>query len=366
MRSPICAAALVAAASLSLAGCVTGGLDAETKAALQTTMSSVQELTELWQERLDAADVEEETGLPEEMTAAEVEAARAAAEAAAAAEKAAAEALAAEKAAWAAAEAEAAAEAAAAQAAIDAARQAQEEAEAEALRAAAEAEAAAAQALAEAQAAARKALAEAAAREAAQLAATSGAAGRVGETGQYLQTGTEEYDEYSVEHLGRFEGTRTTWSHHGWGLWLGEGTFTATITGTMLPGGPSPSLADPFHTSVTGRRSFDNPSGSGTAVWTGNVRSYETHPDTFGTPVEGDARLEMNLDGLLDDVDVRFTGFDRGHASMSWYSVSVTGGGFRAYSPGDLEGDFYGDGHEGVAGTFHRAGLKGVFGAARE
>ena len=47
--------ALIAAAlggSLVLSACVTG-VDPETKAALQTTLESVQELTDLWQERLD-------------------------------------------------------------------------------------------------------------------------------------------------------------------------------------------------------------------------------------------------------------------------------------------------------------------------
>lgn len=54
MRSPICAAAL-AAAMLTLAGCVTG-VDPETRAALRATMESAQELVDLWRERLDVVD----------------------------------------------------------------------------------------------------------------------------------------------------------------------------------------------------------------------------------------------------------------------------------------------------------------------
>ena len=38
-------------------------------------------------------------------------------------------------------------------------------------------------------------------------------------------------------------------------------------------------------------------------------------------------------------------------------------GGFR---DGTLEGAFYGDSHEGVAGTFERDNMRGVFGALRE
>lgn len=83
--------------------------------------------------------------------------------------------------------------------------------------------------------------------------------------------------------------------------------------------------------------------------------------------IEGDARLEMDLDRFFaNDIDVFFTNFDRGHPNMSWYGVFVSGGSFRAYTPGDLEGDFYGTDHQGVAGTFHRDGLKGIFGAMRD
>ena len=62
-KSPFTLAFAVAttAATLTLAGCVTG-VDSETKKALQTTLESVQELTDLWQERLDALDPETGNG----------------------------------------------------------------------------------------------------------------------------------------------------------------------------------------------------------------------------------------------------------------------------------------------------------------
>ena len=195
------------------------------------------------------------------------------------------------------------------------------------------------------------------------------AVGFINKVGGYILTGTEQYDEYSFDHIGQFSGTRNTWSFNGWGLWgiLDGGiVFRASISGINIPNGISTALLDPYHTSVFGLRSLDNPVGSGRAVWRGDVRAYETHPDTFGTPVEGDARLEMDLDSLLDTINVRFTNFERGHFDMSWYSVFVSGGGFRSFSPGDLEGNFYGDNHEGVAGTFDNDGLKGIFGALRE
>lgn len=189
------------------------------------------------------------------------------------------------------------------------------------------------------------------------------------DTGSYAATGMERYDEYSIEHLGRFEGRRTTWSYTAWGLWGendGQPLFVATISGTNIPDRLDLTLLNPYYLAVYGTPSYDNPEGYGTAVWNGKVRAYETHPDTFGTPVEGTARLEMDLDGLLDTIDVDFTSFDRGHRDMSWNSVFVSLGRFRSFLYGDLEGEFYGDEHEGVAGKFERDSLKGVFGAMRE
>lgn len=251
MRSPICSAAL-AAAALTLAGCVTGGMDAETKAALRTTMESIQELTELWQERLDALDGGEDAPTD----APDVE-------------------------------------------------------------------------------------------------------------GIEL-VGSATLTSYSLIG-GR---TEETWSFTTWGVTgrtaEGEHLFSATVSGANIPGGSSPHILDPYSPFILGLRSFDNPTGYGTATWTGNVRAYETDLDTYGTPVEGDAELTMDLDGVLDTIDLDFTSFDRGHSDMSWNSVFVSLGGFRSFLYGDLEGEFYGDEHEGVAGTFERDSLKGVFGALRD
>ena len=249
MKSPICAAAL-AAAMVALSGCVTGGMDAETKAALRATLDSVQELTALWEERLDAVDGDGEDAQPDSSASAEV---------------------------------------------------------------------------------------------------------------AFL--GTAEFKTYYDLLSGT---TEDGWDLTGWGL---KGTdadgatlFTATLNGASVLGGPS---SDPFFSLILGLRSFDNPEGHGTATWTGAVRAYETEEDTFGTPVEGDARLEMDLDSILDTVDVDFTNFERGHPDMAWNNVSVSLGSFRSYVH-ELQGKFYGDEHEGVAGTFERDDLKGVFGAVRE
>ena len=254
MKSTLCIAALAAVATLALSGCVTGGMDAETKAALRATMESVQELTDLWQERLDALD-DDGGDAPDDTPP-------------------------------------------------------------------------------------------------------------VVTTGSVELIGTPVRRQYTDVLSGA---NRLGWDLGGWGMKGvaadGATLFTATLNGTSVLGGPS---NDPFFDLILGLRSFDNPEGYGTATWTGTVRGYETIAATFGTPVEGTAELEVDLDSVLDRVDVDFTDFERGHADMSWRNVFVSLGSFRSFLYGDLEGRFYGDEHEGVAGTFERDDLKGIFGAVRE
>ena len=178
-------------------------------------------------------------------------------------------------------------------------------------------------------------------------------------------TGSAEIQSYDLVDDTTFE----TWSHTVWGVSAdtgdGEPLFSAWISGSDLPGAPASYV--PYNLWILGATpSLDNPVGYGTATWTGKVRAYETEEATFGTPVEGDAKLQMDLDSILDTIDVDFTNFDRGHANMGWNSVFVNFGSFRSFLHGDLEGEFYGDKHEGVAGTFERDDLKGVFGAVRE
>lgn len=83
----------------------------------------------------------------------------------------------------------------------------------------------------------------------------------------------------------------------------------------------------------------------------------------------GQARLEMDLDTATVDIALtRFTGYVR---DMSWEDLDVTNGAFRYtggtfLDPDTIEGKFYGDQHQGVAGIFERDGTKGVFGALRQ
>jgi len=166
---------------------------------------------------------------------------------------------------------------------------------------------------------------------------------------------------------GVHQGTRPTYELDGWGLWARQGDHTVfrafiaekvdSIGGIEFPTGE-------WLLQVSGTKTGRNPV-SGSAVWVGEVRAYEAHPATFGTPVSGDARITANLASAA--VDVRFTNFTEGHADMTWSGLSLSEGAFRRSSGHELiEGAFYGDGHKGVAGSFMRDRLDGVFGALRE
>ena len=76
-------------------------------------------------------------------------------------------------------------------------------------------------------------------------------------------------------------------------------------------------------TATQGTQSGSSPT-SGSAVWSGDVRAYETEDVvnsegmsvTTYAPVEGDARLEVDFTAVTVDVD--FTNFDNNQADMSW------------------------------------------------
>ena len=188
--------------------------------------------------------------------------------------------------------------------------------------------------------------------------------------GATRQSGTAEYSEirFTERFPGTFSGTRPVYELDGWGLWAKQGTetlFRALIReASDDPFSPDFSPLDEWVLRVEGTKTGTNPV-SGSAVWAGGVRAYDAHPDTFGAPVTGDARIEADLSAST--VDVAFSGFTGGHADMSWHDLSLTNGAFSHRSGfASLDGAFYGGEHQGVAGTFKRDRLDGVFGAVRQ
>ena len=171
----------------------------------------------------------------------------------------------------------------------------------------------------------------------------------------------------SVEVLGTItdeSGTRPVYGYDAWGFWGrqfdGE-LFGAYVEQEIERDGQSTRYWPPT-TQVYGTPSGSNP-GSGGAVWTGRMAAFdETAGDNL--PVTGTARLELDLTWAT--IDVEFTDLDSGSDDLAWRDLAVTGGSFRNL-PGDpaIEGAFYGTRHQGVAGTFDRDQLQGVFSAVR-
>lgn len=106
------------------------------------------------------------------------------------------------------------------------------------------------------------------------------------------------------------------------------------------------------------------PSGStpvvGDAYWAGGVRAIPSQG--LAVPVEGKSELKMDLPTAL--IDVKFSEFSNGASNISWSTLPVHMGVFRA-SDGSLSGQFYGARHDGVAGKFSKDGLIGIYGAVR-
>lgn len=169
-------------------------------------------------------------------------------------------------------------------------------------------------------------------------------------------------DTVTLEETGGLRRSSGFYVYDDWGFWgrqLQENVFGAFIHRKVERKGTTTTYYHPSER-IEGTLSGNNPV-SGTAVWFGKVRAFETH---FLEPVSGNARLEVDFVGATVDVD--FTDFEGGHGSMSWESLGLQDGTFRhAQSGAYIEGDFYGSEHQGVAGEFRRNDLQGVFGAVR-
>ena len=217
------------------------------------------------------------------------------------------------------------------------------------------------------------------------LVAGCGGGGGSGVEGMMTTEPPETADEFTLSTTGEFravpidsDGDAFTHEFFRWGPWGGvlrDDYVTCTAIGcppageTIFWAHLTSETGGTVTATVEGTRSGTAPV-NGSAVWTGDVHAYETEDvvNAEGTSVttyaavEGDARLEVDFAAVTVDID--FTNFDNNQADMSWDGLAMEKGGFGSESAG-IDGCFYGDDHEGAAGTFARDGLAGVFGALR-
>ncbi len=149
------------------------------------------------------------------------------------------------------------------------------------------------------------------------------------------------------------------WGDHGYAaLALSTGTITAEIEGTSFSGDFS--MAQAY---VAGDAAGTNPSGTGSATWTGIAEASpaDTAGRLMGTARVTIADLSRPRVGVVIEVP--------GHAIgvPEWRDMRLANGGFRSGTAGDdyLEGAFHGPGHEEAWGVFDTADHVGVFGARR-
>ena len=125
---------------------------------------------------------------------------------------------------------------------------------------------------------------------------------------------------------------------------------------------PSPATQPPatavgVRAVVGGNLSGSNPV-SDSATWTGQARVIDRNGNTYS----GKAYLEADLVEATISVDITGTGI-----SMSLTGLDMQRGTFSGKGKYSLQGAFYGNYHEGIAGKFTESGrgLMGVFGALR-
>lgn len=138
----------------------------------------------------------------------------------------------------------------------------------------------------------------------------------------------------------------------------------------------NPVRGDPLHpteSTFTDVYSIGDASGSnpvsGSATWTGVMAGIDENEDasTFGNLLRGDATVRIPsftspaVNVSLTNIRDNATGGT--HNNISWSSVPLSSGGFRASG---LRGQFYGPGHEEVGGIFLRNEISGAFGASRQ
>ena len=155
------------------------------------------------------------------------------------------------------------------------------------------------------------------------------------------------------------------WGEHGMaGLALADGAYAGQIDDEAfdIPFNGQMKVVIPF---ALGDASGTNPSGTGSATWTGIAEAVS--PRTFMRR-EGTATLKIaDLSQPTVSVAIDIAGNPIG--GSAWTSLPLDAGGFTVGTPGDddyLEGNFHGAEHSEAYGVFDTDTFTGAFGAKRQ
>ncbi len=162
-----------------------------------------------------------------------------------------------------------------------------------------------------------------------------------------------------------------SYSYHIYGGWMEQSTFMSISY--LLRGEDNPGAGNQYiYGAVMGISNGQNPDVSldGT-TWQGFVVGRDqTILDNPGVAVAGEAYVTLNSVDSGLEADVWFTrlhNVEERLDDMRWSGLALQEGGFgRRDAENDwIAGQFFGDGHEEVAGVFERAGVNGAFGGRK-
>ncbi len=150
------------------------------------------------------------------------------------------------------------------------------------------------------------------------------------------------------------------WRQHGWAaVEIADGPWAGTEQGDPSTGNYRSAVAY-----VAGEASGSNPTGMGSATWTGIAEAAST--ETFRRH-QGTATLTIaDLSRPSVDVDILIAGSSI--AAPAWSGMALADGRYASGTAGTdrIQGDFYGPDHGETYGIFDTDAYVGAFGARRD
>ena len=150
------------------------------------------------------------------------------------------------------------------------------------------------------------------------------------------------------------------WGRHGWAsLQIGDGPWAGTEQGEPFTGNFR--WAEAY---AAGDASGSNPTGIGSATWTGiaeaaSTETFRRHPGTATLTIADLSRPRVDVDILIGGSSI---------AAPAWSGMALADGGYASGTAGTdrIQGDFYGPDHGETYGIFDTDAYVGAFGARRD